>query len=156
MDPDLIVAGEFLFDSGVSATHRLLKLRQRPTAVFASNDDMALGVLAAAHRQGLDVPGDLSIAGFDDSHATTLVWPPLTTVRQPMLEMASLAVDMLTRPRPTEADAGKPSGAVTHGVLPHLLMVRESTSAASGKVARAKAGKAALPGARQGGQSKVS
>ncbi|WP_410315567.1 substrate-binding domain-containing protein, partial [Klebsiella pneumoniae] len=63
--------------------------------MFASNDDMALGVLAAAQRLGLAVPGELSVVGFDDSPMAALVWPSLTTVRQPVAEMARVAVEML-------------------------------------------------------------
>ncbi len=123
IDDALVVDGAFTFDSGVAAAHRLLKLRDRPTAVFASNDDMALGVLAAAQRQGLDVPDDLSIAGFDDSPASSLVWPPLTTVLQPTVAMARTAVELLIASR-----AGDGASALQR-VLPHELVVRDSTSA---------------------------
>jgi LacI family transcriptional regulator len=124
VDEALVVEGRFSFESGVAAAHALLKLRDRPTAVFASNDDMALGVLAAAQRQGLEVPGDLSIAGFDDSPASGLVWPPLTTVRQPLLAMAREAVDLLIAPR-------EPGAAGPQRVVAHDLVVRDSTSASS-------------------------
>ena len=137
VDPELVVDGDFRFDSGVAATHQLLKLRQRPSAVFASNDDMALGVLAAAQRQGLAVPDDLAIAGFDDSPASSLVWPALTTVRQPMLAMASLAVDMLIARAADNAAAATPC---QHGVVPHELVVRDSTSTPARRGTRAKRG----------------
>ena len=97
-DPALVLPGTFDFESGVAAAHHLLALPQPPSAVFAANDDMALGVFAAAQRQGLSVPRDLSVVGFDDSRAATLVWPPLTTVRQPLAEMAMAAVDPSIRP----------------------------------------------------------
>jgi LacI family transcriptional regulator len=101
--------------------------------VFASNDDMALGVLAAAQRLGLTVPGDISIAGFDDSNASDLVWPTLTTVRQPMEEMARVAVDMLIARDPGDSASGPAPS--QHRVLPHQLLVRDSTSAPSAKSA---------------------
>ena len=123
--PQLVHEGKFTFASGLEAAHHLLSRRVRPTAVFASNDDMALGVLAAAQRLGLSVPGDLSIAGFDDSSASDLVWPTLTTVRQPMEEMARVAVDMLIAK--DRGDAASAPG--QHRVLPHQLLVRDSTSA---------------------------
>lgn len=126
VDPELVHQGEFTFASGVASAQHLLGLRVRPTAVFASNDDMALGVLAAAHRLGLTVPGDLSVAGFDDSNAASLVWPPLTTVRQPMDEMARVAVEMLIAIN--RNDAQPLPEAALHRVLPHELVVRESTS----------------------------
>jgi LacI family transcriptional regulator len=87
--------GSFSFRSGAAAAERLLNLSDRPTAVFASNDDMALGVMAVANRIGLTVPDDLSVAGFDDSPIAQVVWPQLTTVRQPVIEMAYEAASML-------------------------------------------------------------
>ena len=117
--------GTFTFESGVEAAHRLLSLARPPTAVFASNDDMALGVLAAAQRLGIAVPRDLSIVGFDDSRAASLVHPPLTTVRQPVAEMAMAAVDMLLCGE-LKAGAGKTP---PHRVLAHELVVRGSTAA---------------------------
>jgi LacI family transcriptional regulator len=133
IDKDLIHTGDFTFATGVEGAHQVLSRHTRPTAVFASNDDMALGVLAAAQRLGLTVPGDLSIAGFDDSNAAGLVWPPLTTVRQPMYEMARLAVEMLIGPSRRD-DAQTPEPALSlHRVLAHELVVRDSTSAPSHK-----------------------
>jgi LacI family transcriptional regulator len=134
VDPDLVHQGGFTFASGVDAAHHLLSRRTRPTAVFASNDDMALGVLASAQRLGLTVPGDLSIAGFDDSAASSLVWPPLTTVRQPMDGMARAAVEMLIAAN--RLDEPIPAAGV-HRVLPHELVVRDSTSAPAAKAATA-------------------
>jgi LacI family transcriptional regulator len=126
-DAELTQPGLFTFASGRDAAHQLLSRRQRPTAVFASNDDMALGVLAAAQRLGLSVPGELSIAGFDDSPAAALVWPPLTTVRQPVAEMARAAVEaLIVVQRP---DVAASDEALLHQVLPHELVVRDSTRA---------------------------
>ena len=133
LDKDLVVQGDFTFDAGVEAAYQLLSRRQRPTAVFASNDDMALGVLAAAQRLGLSVPGDLSIAGFDDTPAAARVWPPLTTVRQPMDDMARAAVDLLIG-APRDADAATPAK-LKHHVLPHELVVRDSTAVLGAKAA---------------------
>ena len=130
IEPDFVLQGEFTYASGVEAAHHLLSRRTRPSAVFASNDDMALGVLATAQRHGLSVPGDLSIAGFDDSAASSLVWPPLTTVRQPMDGMARAAVEMLIAAN--RADDPLPAAGV-HRVLPYQLVVRDSTSAPAAK-----------------------
>ena len=127
VDPELVHQGQFTFESGVEAAHHLLSRRTRPSAVFASNDDMALGVLASAQRLGLSVPGDLSIAGFDDSTAAGLVWPPLTTVRQPMDQMARVAVEMLIAAN--RNDEPPPEGQAMHRILEHELVVRGSTSA---------------------------
>jgi LacI family transcriptional regulator len=123
LDPTLVVPGSFDFDAGVAGAHQLLALRSPPTAIFAANDDMALGALTAAQRLGVSVPHDVAIVGFDDSRAASLVWPALTTVRQPLSEMAAAAVEMLL------ADAVGPNGAVPVRVLPHELVVRGSTAA---------------------------
>jgi LacI family transcriptional regulator len=92
-DRALEADGDFLFDSGDVAGERLLSQPDRPSAIFAGNDDMALGVMAAARRLGLSVPGDVSLAGFDDGEIASLAWPQLTTVRQPVQAMASAAAE---------------------------------------------------------------
>jgi LacI family transcriptional regulator len=127
LDPGLVHRGDFTFESGVEAAHAMLSTRRPPSAVFASNDDMALGVLAAAQRLGIQVPQDLSIVGFDDSTAASLVWPALTTVRQPVGAMAAAAVDMLVRGE-VSASAGAAAPAPER-VLAHELVVRASTAA---------------------------
>jgi len=88
-EPSLVVDGEFDFDSGVAGAKVLLGQPDRPTAIFASNDDMAAGVLAVAHDRGINVPAELSVAGFDDTTLARTVWPPLTTIRQPMASPTS-------------------------------------------------------------------
>jgi LacI family transcriptional regulator len=87
--------GDFTFQSGLEQAKALLALPDRPTAIFASNDDMALGCLAAVAEAGLTAPGDVSVAGFDDSPSARFSRPQLTTVRQPVVEMASLATRLL-------------------------------------------------------------
>ena len=138
--PELVIDGDFRFEAGVAATHQLLKLRHHPTAVFASNDDMALGVLAAAQRQGLEIPGDLAIVGFDDSPASSLVWPPLTTMRQPTLAMARTAVDLLIGTPTVQGTPGTRASAPLQRVLPHELVVRDSTAAPARQARRAPRG----------------
>ena len=93
--PDYIRFGLYDFASGVEQAERLLALPEPPTAIFASNDDMAAGVLATAHREGISVPGDLSVVGFDDTPFASVVWPALTTVRQPVRLLAEAAADLL-------------------------------------------------------------
>jgi len=88
-------AGDFYMASGEAAAARLLALPDRPTAIFAANDSMAAGALRAAMARGLSVPGDVSVAGFDDSTVAQLTVPALTTVRQPVRDMARHAVAML-------------------------------------------------------------
>ncbi len=94
---ELVVQGMFTYRSGLDAAEQLLALEERPTAIFASNDDMAAAAVAVAHRLGLDVPGDLTVTGFDDTALATTIWPELTTVRQPTAEMAREAVQALVR-----------------------------------------------------------
>lgn len=91
----LVAAGDFSYRSGLDATEALLQLERRPTAIFASNDDMAAAAVAVAHRHSLDVPGDLSVCGFDDSAMSTTIWPEITTVHQPVAEMARQATALL-------------------------------------------------------------
>jgi LacI family transcriptional regulator len=96
-DDRLIEQGRFDYESGYSCARKLLSVTPRPTAIFASNDSMAMGVLAAAHEMALDVPRELSVAGFDDSPMAGYAWPPLTTVRQPITEVARLATEVLMK-----------------------------------------------------------
>jgi LacI family transcriptional regulator len=93
--PEWVQSGNFSFRSGIGAAERLLNLAERPTAIFATNDDMALGVMTVASRMGLSLPKQLSVAGFDDSPIAQVVWPQLTTVRQPVERMAYEAATML-------------------------------------------------------------
>jgi LacI family transcriptional regulator len=97
MSDSLVEQGYFTYHSGLEAAEKLLALKRPPTAIFASNDDMASAAVSVAHRRGLDVPRDLSIVGFDDTSASTTVWPELTTIRQPIASMADSAVDILLR-----------------------------------------------------------
>ncbi|MEO8113967.1 MAG: LacI family DNA-binding transcriptional regulator, partial [Phenylobacterium sp.] len=108
IQPDWIQDGDLTFRSGVDAGERLIAGSNRPTAIFAGTDDMALGVMAVAHRWRLEVPDDLSIVGFDDSPGAQVVRPQLTTVRQPVAEMASVAAEMLIKARPGD-EAAEPS-----------------------------------------------
>src|SRR5471030_1658897 len=124
---ELVTQGLFSYRSGLDAAELLLGLAQRPTAIFASNDDMAAATVAIAHRLGLDVPGDLTVAGFDDTALATTLWPELTTVRQPITEMAETAVRFLVR-RVRAARAGEPEGP-EHLVMDYALMRRQSDAA---------------------------
>ena len=114
---DYIREGEFDFDSGVEAACALLDLADPPSAIFASNDDMAAGVLSVAHDRRIDVPRDLSVAGFDDTTLARMLWPTLTTIHQPMWELAEAATKLLVEGGPTQ-----------HVRLPHHLVERQSTA----------------------------
>lgn len=107
VDPAMVLEGDFTFEAGRLAGTTLLGMRNRPTAVFASNDDMALGVLNAAAAFGLLVPTDIAVCGFDDTPSAMLSTPPLTTIRQPVAEMAAVATRLLlpaTHGRPGQAE----------------------------------------------------
>jgi LacI family transcriptional regulator len=92
-----MVEGDFTFESGMACGRRLLDSAKRPSAIFASNDDMALAVLRVSAELGLKAPHDVSIAGFDNTPSAQLSSPPLTSIRQPVGEMAVEATDMLLR-----------------------------------------------------------
>jgi LacI family transcriptional regulator len=116
LDLDLVQQGWFDFRSGRAAAEQLLGLPEPPTAIFASSDDMAAGVLNVAHQRGIRVPDQLSIAGFDDTDLASLVWPALTTMRQPIRAMAERAAELLF------------SGEVEQVILPSELIERASTA----------------------------
>jgi LacI family transcriptional regulator len=94
-DPDLLRVGDFRFEGGERCTEDLLNLPDPPTAIFAGNDMMALGAMRVIKRAGLRVPEDISLIGFDNTPLASLVSPQLTTISQPMKEMADLAVELL-------------------------------------------------------------
>ncbi|MCZ4119855.1 LacI family DNA-binding transcriptional regulator [Streptomyces sp. H39-S7] len=94
-DPELVREGDFHHEAGYSAGLELLRLPDRPTAVFTGNDLQALGLYEAAREQGLRIPEELSVVGFDDLPLARWVGPPLTTVRQPLTEMAEVATRMV-------------------------------------------------------------
>jgi len=123
LDDGLIQQGRFDYESGRSCARTLLASTPPPTAIFASNDPMAMGVLSAAHEMGFDVPGRLSVAGFDDSPMARHAWPPLTTVRQPIAEIARLATEELMN------NLQDRSGADSHHCVSAALVHRASTAA---------------------------
>jgi LacI family transcriptional regulator len=106
----LIAEGNYTFESGIAAAEKLLDLSPRPTAIFASNDEMAAGVVHAARTRGIQVPADLSVMGFDDTPIAAHIWPPLTTVRWPIVSMArSAALKLLAAVGDPEAEVSEPS-----------------------------------------------
>jgi LacI family transcriptional regulator len=120
----LVLPGNFAFRDALTAAEALLDRDDRPTAIFAANDHMAVAVMMAAHRRGLTVPGDLSVAGFDDTPMGRSIWPPLTTVAQPFDELSEMAVALLTDGRKAPAAASE-----VH-ILPHAMIARGSTGTA--------------------------
>ena len=111
LDPELVVEGDYAFDDGFRGARKLLALPEPPTAIFGSNDEIAAGVLAAARSSGLNVPYDLSIAGFEDSPFSKQSWPPLTTAKQATEEIGRhaarrLLADIRDQPGSTPSNEG--------------------------------------------------
>jgi LacI family transcriptional regulator len=118
----LILPGRYAFDDGFRGARKLLALKEPPTAIFGSNDEIAAGVLAAARSAGLDVPWDLSIAGFEDNPFSKQAWPALTTARQSTAEIGrAAALRLMAELRQQVPDAAN------EGFVPELV-VRGSTA----------------------------
>jgi LacI family transcriptional regulator len=123
-DPDLVREGDFMQPTGFQQAQALLDLPQRPTAIIASNDLMAFGAMEASKAAALTIGRDVSIVGFDDVFMASQVYPKLTTIRQPMADMGSVALEMLV-----SLLEGRPV-LVTRRELPTELVIRESTGRA--------------------------
>ncbi len=123
----LVASGDNSIGSGEAAAEKMLKLKHPPTAIFAANDDMAVGVVRAADRLGIDVPGQLSVAGFDDIVLAQQIYPALTTIEQPLEAMAKRAAEVLL-----EQNRG---GDALRGmeIVPATIKIRESTGPAPTK-----------------------
>ncbi len=117
--------GQYTFQSGFNAAAQLLKGKNKPTAIFASNDDMAAGALAAAHRMKLEVPKDLSIVGFDDTPLASSVWPSLTTIRQPVGRLTRMALELLIQDIHRRRRAKPP---LQHQVVVSLKLVKRDSA----------------------------
>ena len=124
-DADIIEEhGTFTFHSGIECAQRMINRTVRPTALVCANDDMAAGALLAIHRTGLSIPEDISVTGFDDTPLSAIVWPPLTTVHQPIKQIGHDAAELLIAligQDPQSADAPRQVTA------PHHLVSRDST-----------------------------
>ena len=116
-------AGDFTFKAGVEAADRLLESAQKVTALACANDDMAAGALLALHRAGIEIPEQMSVTGFDDTPMSEIVWPPLTTVRQPIKLLAERAVHLLVE------GYGQEDASPHDELIAHELVVRKSTAA---------------------------
>jgi LacI family transcriptional regulator len=120
--PELIYEGDFAQNSGVAGANVLLDLPEPPTAIFASNDVMAMGAMDVIRHRGLRIPDDISIVGFDNIPQAAMVYPPLTTVQQPLEQMGRVATQVLL------AMLKNPEEKFTRVELPTELIVRSSTS----------------------------
>jgi LacI family transcriptional regulator len=119
-----VVEGNNSYETGIECARQLLSQQPLPTAIFANNDQMAAGVLKAAHDLGIAIPGQLSVAGFDDNLLASRVIPALTTIRRPVRQMAQLAASKIIMDIEHNSKA---AGNVAAKVAP-TLVVRESTA----------------------------
>ena len=119
--PELTIEAGYIFESGERAASQLLSMRNPPTAIFAGNDEMAIGVYAAARKAGQSIPDDLSVVGFDDTPLADRISPRLTTVRLPIREMGREAAKLLLRNLSNSPKAGMSE-------FQHEIIVRESTT----------------------------
>ena len=121
-DEALVRYGDDHFDAGLEAAFSLLQGASNPTAIFCNNDEMAAGVCVAVHEAGLQIPGDVSVAGFDDIPLARQIWPPLTTVCQPIYEIATSATRLLI------GLLGRNEPPSPHLEIPTRLVIRASTA----------------------------
>nr|AID58678.1 transcriptional regulator protein [uncultured bacterium] len=121
-DDSLIGDGDFSYASGLSCAETLLTSSHPPTAIFASNDDMAAGCLASAYKLGIRVPDSLSVVGFDDAPFSRIIYPALTTMHQSIEKMMEEAVATLAARR------SDPLAPLRDAVVPHNLVKRESSA----------------------------
>ncbi len=118
---ELVVEGEFTYDSGLEAFDKLWELAEKPTAIFVASDEMALGVIHGAQDQGVHIPNDVEVIGYDNTRLATMVRPQLTTVVQPMYDIGAVAMRLLTKYMNKET-------VENHTViLPHRIQFRKST-----------------------------
>lgn len=121
-DKELLVQTDYSLESGRDAVKKLLALKDQPSAVFCSNDYIALGAMKGARELGFNLPGDLSIVGFDDMQTASYLVPALTTIRQPAYEIGKIGTELLFQRMETPT---KP----VQRMLESLLIIRESTTA---------------------------
>src|SRR5690606_11172531 len=122
LDESLLCPGDFTLESGYRAASVLIETRERPTAIFCENDEMAIGAIQCLKEQGLRVPDDISVAGFDDIAFARYCDPPLTTISQPAEDFGHEAVALLLG----LMDGGDIQRE-TRRVMPFKLVVRDST-----------------------------
>lgn len=123
VDEEIITEGRFTREGGYESMKRLLALQSPPTAVFASSDVMAIGALMAIQEQGLQVPNDVSLVGFDDIAEASTTTPKLTTVSQPKYQTGEVAAQLLF-----DRVEGASPGERQKIVLSHQLVIRDSTA----------------------------
>jgi len=128
IDQTLIEQGDNSFESGEEAAKRFFALEVKPTAIFAANDEMAAGVMMMAHKTGLKIPQHISVSGFDDTPVAHQLWPSLTTIRQPIRQMAKKATELLLK-QIKGKDVQLPAS-----ILSSMIIIRDSTGKCNSKL----------------------
>jgi len=121
---DIVSADSFLFKDGLKCAEKMLSASDRPTAIFAANDEMAAAVVMSANRLGISVPDELSVVGYDNTSISKTIWPELTTVAQPFELIANEAVRLVSDNIERDLSVSETR------VLPHEIVVRASTASA--------------------------
>lgn len=122
--PEWLLPGAFEMEAGVAAAQHFMRLDSRPTAIFAANDESAVGFISGLRQNGLDCPRDVSVVGFDDLALAAHVWPPLTTMRQPRAALGRIAAGALI----DVIEGQRHSRVPMHMVLSSELIIRGSTA----------------------------
>jgi DNA-binding LacI/PurR family transcriptional regulator len=125
-ETELIYEGDYSYESGAKGAEYMLSLASPPTAIVCANDSMAIGAVRAIHKKGREVPGDISIVGFDDINVASQIYPPLTTIAAPINDMAAISVKMLVSLIDGNVLDNK------HVALPAPLVIRESCAPPKG------------------------
>jgi LacI family transcriptional regulator len=126
IDPasSLAARGNFTFRSGIECTERILEERDDVTVIVCANDDMAAGAMLVCHKHGLAIPARISVVGFDDTPLSDIMWPPLTTVHQPIKEIARRAASLLVK----SIEGGGSGGGQQHQFVGHRIVERQSAA----------------------------
>ena len=124
LDENFVFRGNFTFKSGIENSLKIFENPHRPSALICANDDTAAGALFSAHRLNIRVPEEIVIAGFDDTPVSEIVWPPLTTVHQPLKKIAARAVERLV----SILQNGNSDSTPKNMIIDFDIMVRQSTA----------------------------
>ncbi|WP_261130742.1 catabolite control protein A [Bacillus sp. Marseille-Q3570] len=121
INEDYVYVGDYTYDSGLEAVDKFINLDDKPDAVFVGTDEMALGVIHGAQDNGLNIPKDIEVIGFDNTRLASMVRPTLTTVVQPMYDIGAVAMRLLTKFMNNENVEDRKV------ILPHRIQLRDST-----------------------------
>ncbi|SIS94933.1 catabolite control protein A [Salimicrobium salexigens] len=122
VDDELLVLGDYSYDSGLEAAEQIIALEERPGGVFVASDEMALGVIHGFQDKGISVPEDIEVIGFDNTRLATMIRPTLSTVVQPMYDIGAVSMRLLTKLM------NKEQAEDTNVILPHRIIERNSTN----------------------------